>query len=82
MLISDLNDLDMQDAYIQNTYLIADNLEKVYLRIVPEFGELEVRNFIFKKCYSICLFPYKVHKINNTIITAMNIIASTKKVSE
>ena len=49
MLISALNNLDIQGADIQNTYLNTDNHEKVGMRASSEFGELEGKQIIVKK---------------------------------
>ena len=44
-----MNYLYEQGDEIHNVYLNADNCEKVWLRDCHKFGELEVKNFIFKK---------------------------------
>lgn len=44
-----LNGLDTQCADIQSAFLTAPNLEKLYLKAGPEFGDLEGRYFIVKR---------------------------------
>ena len=49
LLISDLNDLDVQYTDIHNACLNAENREKFWMRTDPEFLELKGKNFIIKK---------------------------------
>ena len=48
-MIAALNDLDVQGFDIQIAYLNTDNRENFWFRDVPEFGELQGKNFIFNK---------------------------------
>ena len=49
LLAAALNGLDTQCADIQSAFLTAPNLEKLYLKAGPEFGDLEGRYFIVKR---------------------------------
>ena len=46
LLIAALNSLTIKAADIQNAFLTAPNLEKVYLRAGPEFGPDEGKIYI------------------------------------
>ena len=49
LLIAALNDLSLKATDIQNAFLTAPNLEKVYIRGGPEFGPDEGKTFIIRK---------------------------------
>ena len=49
VLISALNKLDLQSAYIENTYLTASCREKIWARTGPNFGHDEGKLFIVVK---------------------------------
>ena len=49
LLIASLNYLDVQGADIHNSYINADNHEKFWLSLNPEFGSLEGKKFIIRK---------------------------------
>lgn len=49
LLVAALNNLDVQGADIQNTYLTAPKKEKLWMRAGPEFGELEGRYLSYPK---------------------------------
>lgn len=49
LLIAALNQLSLKAADIQNAFLTAPNLEKVYIRAGPEFGHEEGQIFIIRR---------------------------------
>jgi hypothetical protein len=49
LLIAALNGLTIKAADIENAFLTAPNLEKVYIRAGPEFGPDEGKTFIIRK---------------------------------
>ena len=49
LMVAALNELDLQSADVQNAFLTAPNLEKVWLRAGPEFGDEEDCVFIVRR---------------------------------
>ena len=52
VLISKINDMEMWDKYIVNAYLEANTLDKVYIILGTDFGEMEGHILIFPKNYT------------------------------
>ena len=46
VLAADLNDLDVMGADAQNSLLLADNIEKKWIRAIPKFGSEQGKVFI------------------------------------
>lgn len=51
LMVASLNDLDILGADVQNAFLSAPNLKKVWLLAGPEFGSEQGKVFIVKQAF-------------------------------